>query len=104
MLGVAMPGIAPLAPGGPKEPPIDANAGAPPAPWQGGYAPPPGPAPFQPPPDESRSRSARPPDSARPQMSAAIALVSGLVLAAGAAAFAFLWRSPAPLRAEARVD
>jgi hypothetical protein len=106
MLGVAIPGIAPLAPGVPKEPlaPVDPAAGAPPAPWQGGYAPPPAAPAYQPPMDEYRPRSARPPEMPRPQMSAAIALVSGLVLAAGAAAFAFLWRSPAPLRAEARVD
>jgi hypothetical protein len=58
-------------------------------------------------PEEPRRRSSRPPPppvKTRAQYSATIALVSGLVLAAGAVAFAFLWRSPAPLRAEARVD
>jgi hypothetical protein len=54
--------------------------------------------------DEHRTRSSRPPEKPRSSYSATVALVSGLVLAAGAAAFAFLWRSPAPLRAEARVD
>jgi hypothetical protein len=111
MMGVAMPGIAPLAPGVAKEPvPVE------PAPDPGtlapGFGPPPQPQPaFQPAstyqsmPEEPRRRSSRPPPpKARPQYSATIALVSGLVLAAAAAAFAFLWRSPAPLRAEARVD
>ena len=42
--------------------------------------------------------------STRSQGSATVAIVAGVLLAAGAAAFALLWRSPAPLRAEARVD
>jgi hypothetical protein len=114
MLGVAMPGIAPLAPGVPKEPiaSVDPPFLPPTGQWQDGHAPqPPVPPAFQPPvppafqpPAEHRHRSTRPPSTPRPQTSAAVALVSGLVLAAGAAAFAFFWRSPAPLRAEARVD
>jgi hypothetical protein len=112
MMGVAIPGIAPLAPGIAKDPPP-----VEPAPDPGmlapGFGPSPQPQPaFQPAatyqsmPEEPRRRSSRPPPAPppRPQYSATIALVSGLVLAAAAAAFAFLWRSPAPLRAEARVD
>jgi hypothetical protein len=109
MLGVAMPGIAPLAPGVPKEP-LAPNAIAPePGAFAPAYGPPPQPgyqpaSPFQAMPDAPRRVSARPPVQRRPQYSATIALVGGLVLAAGAVAFAFFWRSPAPLRAEARVD
>ncbi|HEY3595732.1 MAG TPA: hypothetical protein VGL13_17720 [Polyangiaceae bacterium] len=43
-------------------------------------------------------------DTSRTYQSAGIAIGGGLVLATVAAAFAIFWRSPAPLRAEARVD
>ncbi len=110
MMGVAMPGIAPLAPGVAKE--SFPTPGQPPtADMVGGYAPA---APafqpaatFQSMPEERRARSSRPPPPRpQPQYSTAVAivLVTALVLAAGAAAFAIFWRSPAPLRAEARVD
>lgn len=113
MMGVAMPGIAPLAPGVPKESapaePIAPDPGTlapgqvPPQPEQPAFQPA---ATYQSMPEEPRRRSSHPPPppQARSQYSATIALVSGLVLAVAAAAFAFLWRSPAPLRAEARVD
>jgi hypothetical protein len=51
-----------------------------------------------------RRRSGAPPPPPPSQSSATIAIVSGLFLAGGAVAFAIFWRSPAPLRAEARVD
>jgi hypothetical protein len=110
MMGVAMPGIAPLAPGVPKES-FPMPEQAPPADMVGGYAPAPPTfqpaATFQATPEERRARSSRPPPPRpQPQYSTAVAivLVTALVLAAGAAAFAIFWRSPAPLRAEARVD
>jgi hypothetical protein len=51
-----------------------------------------------------RRRSSAPPAPPPSQSSATIAIASGLLLAGGAVAFAVFWRSPAPLRAEARVD
>lgn len=51
-----------------------------------------------------RRRSSAPPAPPPSQSSATIAIASGLLLAGGAVAFAIFWRSPAPLRAEARVD
>jgi len=124
MLGVAMPGIAPLAPGVPKEPPRELIPTGGPRTRVDALVPPPAgqvlpgqpgvqPASQLQSSDGHRSRSSRPPDDPgkspaggkpRPQYSATVALVSGLVLATGAAAFAFFWRSPPPLRAEARVD
>jgi hypothetical protein len=115
MLGVAIPGIAPLAPGVPKEPsrssyppPVGPTSQAvAPVPYsataQSPYAPSP-PGPYEATRDASARPSSRPPPKRRTHGSALIALFGGLVLAAGAAAFALLWRSPAPLRAEARVD
>ncbi len=108
VLGVAMPGIAPLAPGVPKPSP-------PPSPYpphrsdfpseMEASGPPIGMPPSEPweePPRPARSPSR--PRARRSERSATLAIASGLVLAAGAAAFALLWRSPAPLRAEAHVD
>jgi hypothetical protein len=114
IMGVAMPGIAPLAPGVPKETPVPADHRASPygsdgntvgVSFPGGgqtvgvaYAP------------ENvqrqgeRRRSSAPPPPPPTQSSATIAIASGLLLAGGAVAFAIFWRSPAPLRAEARVD
>ena len=121
MLGVAIPGIAPLAPGVPKEPsrssyPPPAYGAAPSAPHVPGAPSPhghaphnnpyaqPAPSPYEPARDAGARPSSRPPPKPRSYGSALIALLGGLILAAGAAAFALLWRSPAPLRAEARVD
>jgi len=100
MLGVAMPGIAPLAPGVSKEP-IDAPHQADGAPLTFDTA---GEAAPRASLGERRTTSRPPPPKQGPRISAAVALISGLLLAAAAAAFAVLWRSPAPLRAEARVD
>jgi len=111
IMGVAMPGIAPLAPGISKE---AQHAGGHNAASFGstvgvdvptggntvgvGFAP-----------EVSlrhgeRRRSSAPPPPPPSQSSATIAIASGLLLAGGAVAFAVFWRSPAPLRAEARVD
>jgi hypothetical protein len=107
-LGLAIPGVAPLAPGVARP---DASAAGPQA---GGmaYAPSafrdgrgarssdrphayPAPSYSAPPPSRRSSTASR---------SAAIAVIGGLLLAVGAALFALLWRSPPSLRAEARVD
>ena len=110
IMGVAMPGIAPLAPGVPKEaaaggqgPSLDGGTVGVGPPIAGqtvgvGFAP-----------EIShrhgeRRRSSAPPPPPPSQSSATIAIASGLLLAGGAVAFAIFWRSPAPLRAEARVD
>jgi hypothetical protein len=114
MLGVAIPGIAPLAPGVAKPsrssypPPVAPTAPgiAPSAPYAPGDQQPYVPGAqnaYEASRDPSPRRTSRPPKP-RSYGSALIALLGGLLLAAGAAAFALLWRSPAPLRAEARVD
>jgi hypothetical protein len=107
MLGVAMPGIAPLAPGVPKEEPVPF---APEQTWahaadaQRAYIErslPEGPSQ-----DRAQDEGVRPrkqPPSAF-RHPATLAIFSALLLALGAACFALLWRSPAPLRAEPRVD
>jgi hypothetical protein len=121
IMGVAMPGIAPLAPGVPKEAPgahggnfagasavgVDApgmghTAGV--GPRGGGATAGVGYAPEVSPRHGERRRSSAPPAPPPSQSSATIAIGSGLLLAGGAVAFAIFWRSPAPLRAEARVD
>jgi hypothetical protein len=108
--GGAMPGHWPLAPGVPKDatqavhggPPLDGGTvgvGPPVAHTIGvGFTP-----------DIAhrhgeRRRSSAPAPPPPSQSSATIAIASGLLLAGGAVAFAIFWRSPAPLRAEARVD
>jgi hypothetical protein len=109
IMGVAMPGIAPLAPGVRKETPLPGG--------HGGFGStvgvdPPGAAhtvgvayaPEASPRHGERRRSSAPPPPPPSQSSATIAIASGLLLAGGAVAFAIFWRSPAPLRAEARVD
>jgi len=111
IMGVAMPGIAPLAPGVPKEASHSGHPGpaldggtvgvGPPVTGQTvgvGYAPEISPR------HGERRRSSAPPPPPPSQSSATIAIASGLLLAGGAVAFAIFWRSPAPLRAEARVD
>jgi hypothetical protein len=124
VMGVAIPGIAPLAPGVPKD---ALAAGGHAAPFHGSdgntvgvSAPGDGqtvgvgtvgvgtvgvafPADVSPRHGERR-RSSAPPPPPPAQSSATIAIGSGLLLAGGAVAFAIFWRSPAPLRAEARVD
>jgi hypothetical protein len=105
-----MPGIAPLAPGVPKEAPAGhgasfgdgsaIGAGHPGAGHSAGV----GYAPEVSPRHGERRRSSAPPAPPPSQSSATIAIGSGLLLAGGAVAFAVFWRSPAPLRAEARVD
>jgi hypothetical protein len=93
MLGVAMPGIAPLAPGVAKdEDPV--------------YAPLPRyePEPYAPAP---QARQRVPQTGPRPSHShtpAIVAIGGGVLLLVGATVFALLWRSPAPLSAEPRVD
>jgi hypothetical protein len=123
VLGVAIPGIAPLTPGVAKEPsrssfpppafgPAQGAASTPYAPSaQHPYAPTshsayaPGQQPYEVGREPSARPSSRPPPPKRKSYgSALIALLSGLLLAAIAAAFALLWHNPAPLRAEARVD
>jgi hypothetical protein len=120
ILGVAMPGIAPLAPGVAKETPQPGAQGAASfgstvgvdAPGAGqtvgvagqtvGVA---YPQTHEVSPRHGeRRRSSAPPPPPPSQSSATIAIASGLLLAGGAVAFAVFWRSPAPLRAEARVD
>jgi hypothetical protein len=111
IMGVAMPGIAPLAPGIAKETSHSSHPGpaldggtvgvGPPVAGQTvgvGYAPEISPR------HAERRRSSAPPPPPPSQSSATIAIASGLLLAGGAVAFAIFWRSPAPLRAEARVD
>jgi len=111
IMGVAMPGIAPLAPGVAKEtyhsghpgPALDGGTVGVGPPVAGqtvgvGYAPEISPR------HGERRRSSAPPPPPPSQSSATIAIASGLLLAGGAVAFAIFWRSPAPLRAEARVD
>jgi hypothetical protein len=114
-MGVARPGIAPLAPGVAKETP---HPGAPGGSsfgsdgktmgvgplGGGGHTVGVGFAPEVSPRHGERRRSSAPPPPPPSQYSATIAIASGLVLAGGAVAFAIFWRSPAPLRAEARVD
>jgi hypothetical protein len=121
VMGVAMPGIAPLAPGVPKEmvhagghyQGSDGNTVGVSAPGVGqtagvgtmgagtvGVAFPTDVSPRH----GERRRSSAPPAPPPSQSSATIAIASGLLLAGGAVAFAIFWRSPAPLRAEARVD
>ena len=117
MLGVAMPGIAPLAPGVAKPRPDEPVAFD-----SRQVAPSPGRAPWDPgaPTADSRMavpvsggpdlQAARPPQAVpgvRPPLykhPASIAIAAGLLLAGGALVFALAWRSPAPLRAEARLD
>ncbi|HMJ56771.1 MAG TPA: hypothetical protein VK540_32100 [Polyangiaceae bacterium] len=115
IMGVAMPGIAPLAPGVAKE---ALHPGAPGGssfgsdgktmgvgpPGGGGHTVGVGFAPEVSPRHGERRRSSAPPPPPPSQSSATIAIGSGLLLASGAVAFAIFWRSPAPLRAEARVD
>jgi len=109
VMGLAMPGVAPLSPGVPKPSPppmtypqtstgyeTELEASGPPI----GMPPS---EPWEEPPRAQRS-SSRPPNRSRAERSATIAIASGLVLAVGVASFALLWRSPAPIRAEARVD
>jgi hypothetical protein len=106
IMGVAMPGIAPLAPGVAKETPAGPSQPA----LDGGTVGVPGFGAGQTiavTPDArhgERRRSSAPPAPPPSQSSATIAIASGLLLAGGAVAFALFWRSPAPLRAEARVD
>ena len=111
ILGVAMPGIAPLAPGVAKETPLPGEQSgasfgstvgveAPIAAQTVGVAYPHDVSPRH----GARRRSSAPPPPPPSQSSATIAIASGLLLAGGAVAFAIFWRSPAPLRAEARVD
>ena len=120
VMGVAMPGIAPLAPGvakdalaagghgGPFPQGSDGNTVGVSAPGDGqtvgvgtvGVAFPTDVSPRY----GERRRSGAPPPPPPAQSSATIAIASGLLLAGGAVAFAIFWRSPAPLRAEARVD
>jgi len=111
IMGVAMPGIAPLAPGVPKEAPHHEPQGGasfgstvgvdPPAAGQTvGVAYSPAVSPRH----GERRRSSAPPPPPPSQSSATIAIASGLLLAGGAVAFSVFWHSPAPLRAEARVD
>jgi hypothetical protein len=114
-MGVAMPGIAPLAPGVAKG---ALHPGAPGGssfgsdgktmgvgpPGGGGHTVGVGFAPEVSPRHGERRRSSAPPPPPPSQSSATIAIGSGLLLASGAVAFAIFWRSPAPLRAEARVD
>jgi hypothetical protein len=105
VLGVAIPGIAPLAPGISKEPAPPPYTAPPPAPPPPGAWGPPASEPYPgPPADFLPAPPGRQVRRERSSPGAAIAIVAGLLLAAGAAAFALLWRSPAPLRAEARVD
>ena len=115
IMGVAMPGIAPLAPGVAKG---ALHPGAPGGssfgsdgktmgvgpPGGGGHTVGVGFAPEVSPRHGERRRSSAPPPPPPSQSSATIAIGSGLLLASGAVAFAIFWRSPAPLRAEARVD
>src|SRR5262249_30808422 len=110
MMGVAMPGIAPLAPGVVKEtpvpqgaPPVDGSTVAVPG-FVAGQTVGVGFAPEVTARHGERRRSNAPPTPPPSQSSATIAIASGLLLAGGAVAFALFWRSPAPLRAEARVD
>jgi hypothetical protein len=109
IMGVAMPGIAPLAPGVAKESQLPegrhldsgtVGIGPPGAGDTVGV----GFAPEMSARHGERRRSTAPPPPASSQSSATIAIASGLLLAGGAVAFAIFWRSPAPLRAEARVD
>jgi hypothetical protein len=99
MLGVAMPGIAPLHPGAPPEPAWSPPADAAPA----AYAPPPAAEPWAPPSAPSR-REPRAPAQAEPKSPALIALAAGGALALGAIAFALLWKNPPPLTAQPRAD
>ncbi|HKQ70603.1 MAG TPA: hypothetical protein VJT73_14750 [Polyangiaceae bacterium] len=110
VLGVAMPGIAPLAPGVPKEPersPVAAYApqAVGPSPTTTAWSPSaPTPSWHPEPTSHPRVLARSEPRARTSNRSAAIAIVGGLVLAGGAVAFAFLWRSPPPLRAEARAE
>jgi hypothetical protein len=103
MLGVAMPGIAPLAPGVAKDDPLpfQPESGSPSAvDDQRPRVDPSLPEPVRPGP---RGAAPEPPTSPL-RHPAVLAIFAALLLALGAAAFALLWRSPAPLRAEPRVD
>jgi hypothetical protein len=113
MLGVAMPGIAPLTPGVAKQPSqssypppaMSAQGIAPSAQYAPAASPPYAPSPpYEVGVEPAARASSRPPPKPRSQGSALIAVFGSLILAAGAAAFALLWRNPQPLRAEARVD
>jgi hypothetical protein len=107
-----MPGIAPLAPGVAKETPHAGGHGGPSldggtvgvGPPVAGQTVGVGFAPEIAARHGERRRSSAPPPPPPSQSSATIAIASGLLLAGGAVAFAIFWRSPAPLRAEARVD
>jgi hypothetical protein len=93
MLGVAMPGIAPISPGVARD---DDPIYAPLAPHQ--------PEPYAPPPAyRPRAVQAAPPPR-HTHTPAIVAIVGGVLLLAGATVFALLWRSPAPLSAAPRVD
>jgi hypothetical protein len=97
MLGVAMPGIAPVSPGSaPPAPPRE--------PWGPAYQPvaPAPPPPFAP---QAAPRPRSEPRASSGLRALAILLaVLGVLIALGIGLFALLWKSPPPLKAEAKID
>ncbi|WP_437275641.1 zinc-ribbon domain-containing protein [Sorangium sp. So ce375] len=112
LVGVARPGIAPLAPGAPAEPDLELDARYQPAGELGATI---APARFRAPPLQNpalmrphRLKQRLPPPQAqrRPRTSrrAVAVVVAGGVLALGAVLFALLWPSAPPVTARARAD